>query len=119
VVLLGGWLKGKALLKYLLEAAFEGLSDEGWLKLSRNWGVFFLFLAGAQRSAALLRWLRRLAVGQAVGVPAAVLPVHLHPDPDAAEARAEAGRKRKSCRTRRTSRFCRACAPEKPLARTP
>ena len=45
VLLLGGWYKGKALLKYLLEAAFEGLSHEGWLKLSRNWGVFFLFLA--------------------------------------------------------------------------
>jgi intracellular septation protein len=46
VVLLGGFLAGKALLKILLEAAFEGLSDEGWLKLSRNWGVFFLVLAG-------------------------------------------------------------------------
>ena len=38
--------KGRALLRILLEAAFEGLSDEGWLKLSRNWGVFFLILAG-------------------------------------------------------------------------
>lgn len=45
IALLGGWWKGKALLKWLLEAAFEGLSDEGWLKLSRNWGVFFLVLA--------------------------------------------------------------------------
>lgn len=45
VALLGGVLAGKALLKILLEAAFEGLSDEGWRKLSRNWGVFFLFLA--------------------------------------------------------------------------
>jgi intracellular septation protein len=44
-VLLAGWLRGKALLQWLLEAAFEGLNDEGWLKLSRNWGVFFLFLA--------------------------------------------------------------------------
>src|SRR5687767_546363 len=44
-LLIGGWLKGKALLKMLLEAAFEGLSDEGWMKLSLNWGVFFLFLA--------------------------------------------------------------------------
>jgi intracellular septation protein len=43
--LLVGYWKGKALLKTLLEAAFEGLTDEGWLKLSRNWGVFFLFLA--------------------------------------------------------------------------
>ena len=46
LVLLGGWLRGKALLQVLLEAAFEGLSREGWLKLSRNWAVFFFFLAG-------------------------------------------------------------------------
>jgi intracellular septation protein len=45
VALLGGWMAGKPLLKFLLEAAFDGLSDEGWLKLSRNWGVFFVFLA--------------------------------------------------------------------------
>ena len=45
VALLGGWLAGKALLRILLEAAFEGLSDDGWLKLSRNWGFFFLVLA--------------------------------------------------------------------------
>lgn len=44
--LLVGYARGKALLKILLEAAFEGLSDEGWLKLSRNWGIFFLALAG-------------------------------------------------------------------------
>ena len=37
--------RGKALLKVLLETAFEGLSDRGWLLLSRNWGVFFLVLA--------------------------------------------------------------------------
>ena len=43
--LLVGISRGRALLKYLLEAAFEGLSDEGWMKLSRNWGYFFLFLA--------------------------------------------------------------------------
>ena len=44
--LLAGWMKGQALLKTLLEAAFEGLDDAGWLLLSRNWGWFFLFLAG-------------------------------------------------------------------------
>ncbi|WAT18633.1 septation protein IspZ [Aurantiacibacter sp. MUD11] len=43
--LLGGYARGKSLLKVLLEAAFEGLSDEGWLKLSRNWGLFFIVLA--------------------------------------------------------------------------
>ena len=46
VVLIGGVFAGRAMLKILLEAAFEGLSDAGWLKLSRNWGVFFLALAG-------------------------------------------------------------------------
>ena len=45
VALLGGLALGKPLLRILLEAAFEGLSDIGWLKLSRNWGVFFLGLA--------------------------------------------------------------------------
>jgi intracellular septation protein len=43
--LLIGWLRGKALLQWLLEAAFEGLNQQGWLKLSRNWGLFFVFLA--------------------------------------------------------------------------
>jgi intracellular septation protein len=45
VVLLVGVLTGRALLKILLEAAFEGLTEQGWLKLSRNWGLFFLALA--------------------------------------------------------------------------
>lgn len=53
--LLIGWWRGRALLKILLEAAFDGLSDEGWLKLSRNWGIFFLFLAGLNE--ALRIWL--------------------------------------------------------------
>lgn len=44
VLLIGVW-RGKAYLKVLLEAAFEGLDEAGWLKLSRNWGLFFLALA--------------------------------------------------------------------------
>jgi intracellular septation protein len=44
-LLLGGVMRGKPLLKYLLEAAFEGLSEQGWMKLSRNWGWFFFVLA--------------------------------------------------------------------------
>ena len=32
-------------MKYLLEQAYDGLSDEGWLKLSLSWGLFFLGLA--------------------------------------------------------------------------
>ena len=46
LALLGGIMRGKSLLKLLLDAAFEGLDDRGWMILSRNWGVFFLLLAG-------------------------------------------------------------------------
>ncbi len=45
VLLLGGWFRGKALLKYVLENAYDGLSDIGWLKLSLSWGLFFTVLA--------------------------------------------------------------------------
>jgi len=46
IALIVGWIRGKALLQILLEVAFEGVDREGWLKLSRNWGFFFLVLAG-------------------------------------------------------------------------
>lgn len=46
-LLIGGVLRGRALLKYVLEAAYDGLTDEGWRKLSLSWGLFFLALAGA------------------------------------------------------------------------
>ena len=35
------------MLKYVLEAAYEGLTEQGWRKLSLNWGLFFMALAGA------------------------------------------------------------------------
>ncbi|MGL5839360.1 MAG: inner membrane-spanning protein YciB [Sphingorhabdus sp.] len=44
-LLIGGWLRKKALLKYVLEAAYDGLSETGWLKLSLSWGLFFAALA--------------------------------------------------------------------------
>lgn len=44
-VLFYGLWRGKAMLKVLLQSAFEGLDDTGWMKLSRNWAWFFLFLA--------------------------------------------------------------------------
>lgn len=50
VTLLVGVWRGKALLKILLEAAFEGLDDAGWMKLSRNWGLFFLVLAAVNEA---------------------------------------------------------------------
>ncbi len=45
VALLAGMWKGVPLLRTLLQTAFEGLDDAGWMKLSRNWGWFFLVLA--------------------------------------------------------------------------
>lgn len=40
-----GLIAGRPMLKYVLEAAYEGLSDTGWLKLSRNWAWFFAGMA--------------------------------------------------------------------------
>jgi intracellular septation protein len=45
VVLFVGLARGKPMLRYLLQSAFDGLDEAGWLKLSRNWALFFLFLA--------------------------------------------------------------------------
>ncbi len=44
-LLLVGWWRGRPLLKYLLQDAYDGLSDAGWMLLSRNWGIFFATLA--------------------------------------------------------------------------
>jgi len=40
-----GLWKDKPLLKSVLGSAYPGLSDEGWRKLTRNWALFFLFMA--------------------------------------------------------------------------
>lgn len=45
LMLLVGWARRRPLLKYLLQAAYQGLSETGWLKLSRNWGLYFAALA--------------------------------------------------------------------------
>ncbi|MBA4748394.1 MAG: septation protein IspZ [Sphingopyxis sp.] len=49
-ILLGGWWRGRPMLKYLLEAAYDGLDEAGWMKLSRNWGLFFASLALANEA---------------------------------------------------------------------
>jgi intracellular septation protein len=41
LLLLGGWWLKRPMLKYLLQSALEGLTEKGWLLLSRNWGIFF------------------------------------------------------------------------------
>src|SRR3954465_414084 len=45
--LLAGLSRRKPMLRWLFGPVFSGLSDEGWLKLSRNWALFFLALAAA------------------------------------------------------------------------
>ena len=45
IMLFAGLFRGKPLLKYLLQAAYDGLTHEGWMKLSRNWAIFFVFMA--------------------------------------------------------------------------
>ena len=46
-MLLAGLARRKAVLRWLFGPIFPGLSDDGWMKLTRNWAIFFLFLAGA------------------------------------------------------------------------
>ena len=47
-VLLGaGLMRGKPLLKWLFGPVFTGLTEEGWMKLTRNWALFFAALAVA------------------------------------------------------------------------
>lgn len=43
ILLVGAYMK-KPMLKYLLSDALS-ISEEGWMRLSRRWGFFFVFLA--------------------------------------------------------------------------
>lgn len=52
-LLAGGLAFGKPLLKYVLEAGYDGLTDRGWFILSRNWALFFFAMAGVNEA---LRW---------------------------------------------------------------
>jgi intracellular septation protein len=40
-----GMIRGKPLLRYVLEHGYDGLSERGWMLLSRNWAWFFLGMA--------------------------------------------------------------------------
>ncbi|MFC4291970.1 inner membrane-spanning protein YciB [Sphingorhabdus arenilitoris] len=55
-ILFGGLLRGKALLQNLLAYAFDGVDDKGWIKLSRNWAIFFLAMAGLNEIIRQDRW---------------------------------------------------------------
>lgn len=42
ITLLGGYFFGKPLLKNLMEAGMPPVEDIAWMKMSRNWGLFFV-----------------------------------------------------------------------------
>jgi intracellular septation protein len=44
-LLFGGLFLKKPLMKYVFEAGYDGLSERGWMMLSRNWAWFFGALA--------------------------------------------------------------------------
>ena len=44
-ILFIGLRSRRPMLRDLLQSAFDGLDEAGWLKLSRNWAWFFVFLA--------------------------------------------------------------------------
>ena len=44
-ILLFGLVTRRNLLKALLGTAYPGVTPEGWAKVSRNWAIFFVFLA--------------------------------------------------------------------------
>ena len=50
-----GLARGQPYLKYVLEAGYDGLTDRGWMILSRNWAFFFLALAAANQVLIYLR----------------------------------------------------------------
>ncbi len=46
-MLLAGLVRRKAILRWLFGPIFPGLTDLGWMKLTRNWAIFFFALAVA------------------------------------------------------------------------
>lgn len=46
LLLFGGLAAKRPLLKYLFGPIFDGVTELGWLKLSRNWAIFFAVMAG-------------------------------------------------------------------------
>ena len=50
-----GLARGQPFLKYVLEAGYDGLTDRGWMILSRNWAFFFLALAAANQMLIYLK----------------------------------------------------------------
>jgi intracellular septation protein len=70
LMLFGGLARGKPLLKYLLQAAYDGLTETGWKKLSLNWAFFFVAMAVAnevmRRTMSFDGWLWTKGIGVTV-----------------------------------------------------
>lgn len=45
LTLLGGYATGRPFLKNLMEAGFPPIEEIAWMKMSRNWGLFFVCCA--------------------------------------------------------------------------
>ncbi|MFM2411136.1 MAG: hypothetical protein RL481_1964 [Pseudomonadota bacterium] len=69
-IILIGWLRSKPALKYLLEQAYDGLSEEGWLKLSLSWGLFFFALAAVNELMIMVLSSDQYITAKTFGVPA-------------------------------------------------
>ena len=69
-IILIGWLRNKPALKYLLEAAYDGLTEKGWLKLSLNWGLFFFALAALNEAMIPLLTADQYITVKTFGLPA-------------------------------------------------
>jgi intracellular septation protein len=69
-IILIGWLRSKPALKYLLEQAYDGLTEHGWLKLSLNWGLFFLVLAAVNEAMIPLLTSDQYIAVKTFGLPA-------------------------------------------------
>lgn len=44
-ILIFGLARGRSYLKLVMEAAFPPVDDTGWMKLARNWAIFFVVMA--------------------------------------------------------------------------
>jgi intracellular septation protein len=69
-IILIGWLRSKPALKFLLEQAYDGLTESGWLKLSLNWGLFFLALAALNEAMIPLLTSEQYISVKTFGLPA-------------------------------------------------
>jgi intracellular septation protein len=45
-----GLMTGRPLLKMVLGSAYPGLDEAGWTKLTRNWALFFVVMAGVNEA---------------------------------------------------------------------